>query len=185
VTPQIISVGIFYVALVLMGFWFSNPKSALVLALLSTPLIVVGYWVTMPDNSPAWEAWMNRALAIGTVWMTVVFVWHIRVLEQKLQVQIKFSNNLSREMEHRVGNHLQLVAAFLRLQAKASASEQPRHALELAGSRVMAIGNIQRMLSHSMPSHTIDSKEFITAIIGDLRSALPDPENVRFYPEEC
>ncbi len=42
----------------------------------------------------------------------------------------------------------------------------------------MAIGNIQRMLSHSTPSHVINSKEFMTAIIAELRSALPDPEKV-------
>ena len=151
VTPQVISVGIFYVALVLIGFWFPNPKAAPILALLATPLIIFGYWITIPDNTPAWEAWLNRALAIGTVWMVAVFVWHICVVEQKLQAQIELSNSLSREVEHRVGNHLQLVAAFLRLQA-ANSSEQTRHALELAGARVMAIGNIQRMLSHSTPS---------------------------------
>lgn len=37
-TPQIVSVGFFYVGLVLIGFWFPNPKAALVLALLATPL---------------------------------------------------------------------------------------------------------------------------------------------------
>ena len=178
VTPQIISVGIFYVALVLVGFWFPNRKAALVLALIVTPLIIVGYWITIPDKTPAWEAWMNRVLAIGTVWITAIFVWHIRVLEQKLQAQIEISDSLSCEMNHRVGNHLQLVASFLRLQAAASCNEQTRRALELAGSRVMAIGNIQRMLSHSTPSHMIDSKEFMTAIIDELRSALPDPEKV-------
>jgi hypothetical protein len=92
VTPQIISVGIFYVGLVLIGFWFSNPKAALLLALIATPLIIAGYWVTIPDNTPAWEAWMNRVLAIGTVWMTAFFVWHIRVLEQRLRVHIEIAN---------------------------------------------------------------------------------------------
>jgi two-component sensor histidine kinase len=177
VTPQVISVGIFYVAMVLVGFWFPNPKAAPILALLATPLIIVGYWITIPDNTPAWEAWLNRALAIGTVWMVAVFVWHICAVEQKLQAQIEIANSLSREVEHRVGNHLQLVAAFLRLQA-ANSSEQTRHALELAGARVMAIGNIQRMLSHSTPSQTINSKEFIAAIVAELRSALPDSQKV-------
>ncbi len=97
VTPQIISVGIFYVALVLIGFWFPNRKAALVLALIATPLIIVGYWITIPDKTPAWEAWMNRALAIGTVWITAIFVWYIRVLEQKLQAQIEISDSLSRD----------------------------------------------------------------------------------------
>ena len=177
-TPQIISVGIFYVGLVLIGFWFPNPKAALALALLATLLVIAGYWITIPDNTPAWQAWMNRALAIGTVWVTAVFVWHIRVLEEKLQLQIDIANTLSCEMNHRVGNHLQLVSSFLMLQARNSCNDELRHALELAGSRVMAIGNIQRLLSHSTPSRMIDSRAFIMAIIGEVRSALPDSNKV-------
>jgi len=177
-TPQIISVGIFYVGLVLIGFWFPNPKAALALALLATLLVIAGYWITIPDNTPAWQAWMNRALAIGTVWVTAVFVWHIRVLEEKLQLQIDIANTLSCEMNHRVGNHLQLVSSFLMLQARNSCNDELRRALELAGSRVMAIGNIQRLLSHSTPSRMIDSRAFIMAIIGEVRSALPDSNKV-------
>jgi len=177
-TPQIISVGIFYVGLVLIGFWFPKPKAALALAMLATPLIIVGYWITIPDDTPAWEPWLNRALTIGTVWLTAIFVWHIRVLEQKLQVQIDIANSLSREMNHRVGNHLQLVASFLRLQAASSCSEESRRVLELAGSRVMVIGNIQRLLSHNASRQMIDAKSFITALAQDVCSALPDPDRI-------
>jgi two-component sensor histidine kinase len=121
---------------------------------------------------------MNRALAVGTVWMTAIFVWHIRVLEQKLKRQVEVTDSLSREMNHRVGNLLQLVAAFLRLQATHSSNEEARQALELAGSRVGTIGNIQRMLSHSAPSNTIDSKAFIATIVKEVRLAVPNPEKV-------
>src|SRR5438105_847058 len=81
-------------------------------------------------------------------------------------------------MNHRVGNHLQLVASFLRLQAASTCNEESRRALVLAGSRVMVIGNIQRMLSHSAGSQGIDSKSFIVAIIREVRLALPDPNRV-------
>src|SRR5262249_59870066 len=160
-TPEIISVGLFYVALVLVGFWFHHPKASLVLALFATPLIILGRWVTMPDNTPEWQAWLNRELAIGTVWLSAVFVWHIRVLEQKLKAQIEIADNLSREMEHRVGNELQLVASFLRLEATASSDDQSRDALRLAGSRVMVIGNIQRRLSRAGASHAVDGEDFL------------------------
>jgi two-component sensor histidine kinase len=178
VTPQIISVGIFYVGLVLTGFWFSKPKAALALALLATILIIVGFWLTIPDNAPAREALWNRAIVISTVWLVAVFVWHIRSLEQKLQAQIEIANSLSREMEHRIGNHLQLVASFLRLQARSSHNEECCRALELAGSRVMVIGHIQRSLSHLTPGQTIDAKPFISALIREVHSAFPDPNRV-------
>jgi two-component sensor histidine kinase len=178
VTPDVISVGLFYVAVVLTGFWFPKPNTEYTLALFATVLVVLGHWITIPENIPEWEAWTNRALAIGTVWLAAIFVWHIRVLEQKLQQQIEISNCLSREMEHRIGNHLQFTASLLRLQAARSCSEETRHALELAGSRLTVIGKIQRMLSHSMASGAIDSKAFVTALVEDVRSALADPDKV-------
>lgn len=177
-TPQIISIGIFYIGLVLTGFWFPMPKAALALALLATPLVIAGYWITVPDNTPAWEAWLNRIIVISTVWLVAVFVWHIRTLEQKLQVQVEIANGLSREVEHRIGNQLQLVASFLTLQAKSSHNEECRRALELAGSRIMVIGQIQRSLSHLTPGQTIDAKAFIAALIREVHSAFPDPDRV-------
>ena len=44
--------------------------------------------------------------------------------------------------------------------------------------RVMVISNIQRMLLHSSPSHMIESRTFIMTIIHELRSALPDTNQV-------
>src|SRR5262245_47304182 len=71
-TPRMLPVALFYVAIVLTGFWFPSPKSALALALFATPLIIVGYWVSIPDEAEEWVAWTSRALAIGTVWLTAV-----------------------------------------------------------------------------------------------------------------
>ncbi len=84
-TPEIISVTLFYVSVALVGYWFPQTKAALVLALLAAALIIIGRWITIPDQVPDWEAWLNRGLAIGTVSLAAVFVWYIRVLEQKLQ----------------------------------------------------------------------------------------------------
>jgi two-component system, sensor histidine kinase PdtaS len=81
-------------------------------------------------------------------------------------------------MTHRVGNHLQLVSSFLMQQARSGCNEEVRRALERAGSRVMVIGNIQRLLSHSTPSRMIDSRDFIMAILDEVRSALPNSNQV-------
>jgi two-component sensor histidine kinase len=43
----------------------------------------------------------------------------------------------------------------------------------------MSIGNVQRLLSRSAPSHTINSQDFMNALIGQVRSALPDCDQVR------
>jgi PAS domain S-box-containing protein len=79
-TPREVTVGAFYVGMVLVGFWFPRPKAALRLALLATPLILLGYWIAIPNGTPAWVTWANRAVALGGVWLTAIFVWRIRVL---------------------------------------------------------------------------------------------------------
>jgi PAS domain S-box-containing protein len=84
-TPEIISVCLFYLSGVLVGYWFPQAKAALALALLATALIIIGHWITIPDGLPDWEAWLNRGIAVGAVWLAAVFVWYIRVLEQKLR----------------------------------------------------------------------------------------------------
>jgi len=61
-TPQVVSVTLFYVGVILIGFSFPQPKAALALALLATPLIIVGYWMAIPEGRVVWEAWMNRSL---------------------------------------------------------------------------------------------------------------------------
>lgn len=178
VTPQMVSVGVFYVAAVLTGFWFPKRTAALALALLATFLIVVAYWITTPDPGTVLEAWTNRILTIGTVWLTSLFVWYIRALQARLRQQIAVTHSLSREISHRVGNSLQIVASFLRLQASRTASEDSRQVLQAAGSRVMAIGRIERMLAHAGTGHVIDSRVFLTELVGDVRSTLSDPDRI-------
>ena len=94
-TPEIISVGFFYVALVLLGFWFLQPKATLALAVLATFLAVGGRRISIPDNVPQWQGWLNRALAVCTIWLAAVFGWRIRSLENELQVTIDLADSLS------------------------------------------------------------------------------------------
>jgi two-component sensor histidine kinase len=110
-------------------------------------------------------------------------VWHIRVLEQKLEMQIGIANSLSREISHRTGNSLQFVASFLRQHARGANDGRSRQILESAGSRVMVIGQIQRVLSHFGLSRTVDSKDFITALMRDVRLTLPDPDKISISVE--
>jgi PAS domain S-box-containing protein len=84
-TPQVVSVTTLYTALVLIGYWLPKPRAALALALLATPLIVIGHWLSIVESTPAWQSWTNRGISIGDVWLVAVFVWRIRVLEQKLR----------------------------------------------------------------------------------------------------
>jgi two-component sensor histidine kinase len=176
-TPQTVSVGIFYVGMILISFWFPRPTVSYVLALLATFLIILGIWITIPDSTPMWVVLLNRTLSIGTVWLAAIFVYYTRALEQKLKAQVDITEALSFEMEHRIGNHLQMIASFLGLQAERSPNNAVRQALKIAGSRIMTIGKIQRTLSHST-SRMVDSKEFIESLINEARSALLNPDKI-------
>src|SRR5262249_53970637 len=86
-TPQSFSVTAAYVGLVLIGYWLRDPRSALALALLATPLVIIGHWTSIPSSVPEWESWANRGDTVGSVWLAAFFVWRIRALERELQRQ--------------------------------------------------------------------------------------------------
>jgi hypothetical protein len=72
ITPEIISATIFYVVGVLVGYWLPQPKAALALALLATPLIIIGDWISIPNGPSDWKVLLNRSLAVGVVWLGAV-----------------------------------------------------------------------------------------------------------------
>jgi PAS domain S-box-containing protein len=98
-TPQSFSVTAVYVGLVLIGYWLRDPWSVLGLALLATPLIIIGHWTSIPDNVPEWESWANRGDTVACVWLTAFFVWRVRVLERELQRQSRESALLASIVE--------------------------------------------------------------------------------------
>ncbi len=97
-TPQVVSAAALYMGLVLIGYWLPQLNAAFALALLATPLLIIGHWVSIPESTPEWQSWTNRGIAIGSVWLTAVFVWHIRVLGQKLHRQIDIVSSQLREI---------------------------------------------------------------------------------------
>ena len=76
---------------------------------------------------------------------------------------------LMREVNHRVGNSLQLVAAFLHLQASGSASAETREALLEANRRVLAIAQVHRRLYTSDDVKSVALDSYLAALIDDLK----------------
>ncbi len=147
-TPAVVSVTAFYVVLVLIGYRLPQPRAALALAVLATLLIFFGYWMSMPDSTPAWESRVNHGLSIGTVWLTAIFVWRIRLLEEKLQRQIAVASSqsreitwLAREAEHRAKNLLANVKAMVHL-SRANTPDALKEAIE---GRIGAIADVHSL----------------------------------------
>lgn len=177
-TPPEVTGGFFYVAVVLAGFWLPWPKAPFALALFISSVIIGRFLLSNSGHVPPWEIWIIRGSDIGALWLTTGFVYYIRILSQNLKTQVDISNTLSREMAHRVGNSLQLVAAFLRLRAKRVDSDLARQVLETAGLHVASIGRIHRMLLAGEVSAFVDSKAFIEALVNDVSSILPEAEKL-------
>ncbi|MGH2341083.1 sensor histidine kinase [Segnochrobactraceae bacterium EtOH-i3] len=75
---------------------------------------------------------------------------------------------LLREVNHRVGNSLQLITAFLRLQASSSDSPDVRAALTDAIGRVNAVAQVHHRLYTSDAVHTVALDQYLKQLAGDL-----------------
>jgi two-component sensor histidine kinase len=77
---------------------------------------------------------------------------------------------LMREVNHRVGNSLQLVAAFLHMQASSSANET-RAALAEANRRVLAIAQVHRRLYSSDDVKVVALHQYLAGLVDDIRQS--------------
>lgn len=76
---------------------------------------------------------------------------------------------LLQEVNHRIGNSLQLIAALLHMQGNATTSTDVKNALIDATSRVMAVAQVHRRLYTSENVKTVSIDQYLGALIDDLR----------------
>lgn len=81
---------------------------------------------------------------------------------------------LFRELQHRVGNNLQMVASLLSLQKRKLTEPAARQALDEAAQRVGLIGRIQRQLYDPQGSQ-IGLGPFLGALLSDIVAASDKP----------
>jgi len=75
---------------------------------------------------------------------------------------------LLREVNHRVGNSLQLVASFLHLHAASSGHKEVKMALAEANSRVMAVAQVHRRLFSTEKIESVPLDDYLSGLLGDL-----------------
>ena len=76
---------------------------------------------------------------------------------------------LLREVNHRVGNSLQIIASLLHLQANASSDEDVKAALSNAMGRVAAVAQVHRRLYTSHDLKSVLLNQYLEALLEDLR----------------
>lgn len=106
----------------------------------------------------------------------------IRELNVELNATIKENENLLhqkdfllKEVNHRVQNSLQLVAAFLRLQARSSKDETVRLQLEEADKRLNAVALVHRRLYRDDSMEVVDLSRYLNDLVGEMQTTM-DPE---------
>jgi two-component sensor histidine kinase len=88
---------------------------------------------------------------------------------EDLMAQNERIEALLADMNHRIGNSLQFVATFLRMQERSSDQDAVKQALSSAGDRVMAIASAQRRLRLSDDHELCRADTLLSEFIEDLK----------------
>ena len=94
--------------------------------------------------------------------------------EQEVREARDRAEMLLREVNHRVGNSLALVAALVRLQGAAVADPGARAALMETQARISAIASIHRRLYTSNDIRFVDAGAYIANLVEELQTAMQD-----------
>jgi len=81
---------------------------------------------------------------------------------------------LMREVNHRVGNSLQLIASMLKLQASNAESPDVRTAMSTATARVLAVAQVHKRLYTSDDVQAVALDQYLTGLVEDLRRSSTD-----------
>ncbi len=103
---------------------------------------------------------------------------------EEVQEQIRLARDraeaMLREVNHRVGNSLQLVSSFISLQLRQLADEGARSALREAQVRIEAVAHVHRRLYTSSDLATVAMDEYLTGLVEELgKSVGPDETSPR------
>lgn len=78
---------------------------------------------------------------------------------------------LLREVNHRVGNSLELVASFLRMQSAASDDPRVKAALAAAQGRVLAVAQVHKRLYTSDDVSSVSLDHYLRVLVADLEAS--------------
>lgn len=118
-----------------------------------------------------------RRLAIRLKRSTIVLKRQERLLAEAMQQQ----DLAMQEIHHRVKNNLQIVASLLNLQASRIRSPEARAEFQSARDRVRALATLHRHLYAHGELHTIDMRDFLVELCGQLLTAFGERPGGRLH----
>ncbi|NVO16933.1 MAG: ATP-binding protein [Rhodoplanes sp.] len=110
--------------------------------------------------------------ALGTVLLAVEDVTDRRARERELRDLLQQKDILLREMQHRFGNSLQIIASILLIKARTVRSDETRQHLEEAYQRVMSVAAVQQQLLVSEPGTMIEIGSYLSRLCETLAASM-------------
>jgi two-component sensor histidine kinase/CheY-like chemotaxis protein len=103
--------------------------------------------------------------------------------KERAETQLRESNErleaMLHEVNHRVANSLQLVSAFVYMQARNAGNEETRAALGDTQRRIAAIAQVHRRLYTGDSVNRVDMAEYLGSLLSDLEETWSTPEGPR------
>ncbi len=94
------------------------------------------------------------------------------VAQEQVRLARDRAEAMLREVNHRVGNSLQLVSTFMSLQLRHLADDGARAALREAQARIEAVAHVHRRLYTSGDMETVDMQAYLEGLVDELSKSL-------------
>jgi two-component sensor histidine kinase len=109
-----------------------------------------------------------------TILLAIEDVTERRAMERELKALLEQKDVLLREMQHRVGNSLQIIASILLIKARTVRNEETRLHLHDAHKRVMSIAAMQKELEAGKHGEAIEIAPYLTRLCETLSGSMID-----------
>jgi two-component sensor histidine kinase len=87
------------------------------------------------------------------------------------------AETLLREVNHRIGNSLQLVSSFVSMQARSLTDVAARDALRETQARIEAVAHVHRRLYTSQDVSTVELRDYFSGLCEELRYSMSVTDN--------
>jgi two-component system, sensor histidine kinase PdtaS len=159
--------------------WYFFIPPVMGFSLQANTLVAMGFYTGVCATDIALVHWMQRAN------------YSLGVEREKIRNLAENREMLFRELQHRVSNNIQVVAALISLQSRNVSDGAARKALDEAYSRLNLIGKISRAL-YDPTGQRLDVRSFMESLTEDILEAngrrdltfsLNIDENITFDPD--
>jgi two-component sensor histidine kinase len=182
----------FLFVILMIGFTILDHKLSLVLLTLYCIALYLGVMYGMESGMlhqgdlPWHYRYVNSALALAIVALLAyryarLSARQVQVLEllnKDLKRKHQLTQQLMRELNHRVKNNLQLISSLFNLQARSTTNEETSVALSEARNRINAIAILHQKLYQEDLMFEVEVSQYVDSLCEYLRQSAPGEKRI-------